>query len=113
MGAVPTIVVYSKSNNLNIVRLHENGEPVALTTITKIELRLRETGEAISSSDYPDAVSWAVGNERRGLVYLRLGSLFFTTKTYSAEVIVFDPVNPLGIYFGNMRIRAIEERVSG
>lgn len=109
--SLPTIIVYSKSSNRNILRLLDKDEAVNLGSTTKIELRL-DTGKVLSSDEYPDAISWSSDPDPRGLVYLELGTLIFTTKTYTVELMVFDPLNPLGIFWGFFRIRAIEERIS-
>jgi len=110
--SLPTIIVYSQSNNQNILRLLDKDEPVVLDSTTKIELRL-DTGDVLSSVDHPDEISWATGSDTRGLVYLKLGQLFFATRTYTSEMMVFDNVNTLGVFWGFFRVRAIEERVSG
>lgn len=110
--SLPTIIVYSKSNNQNILRLLDKEQPVDLERVSKIELRL-DTGTSLSSEDYPLEISWAVGSDPLGLVYLKLGSLFFATRIYTAELMVYDNINTLGIFWGFFRIRAIEERVSG
>ena len=91
--SLPTIVVYSQSSNNNILRLLDKEQPVNLGSTTKIELRL-DTGDVLSSDDYPAAISWATGSDPRGLIYLKLGTLFFTTRTYTVELMVFDPLNP-------------------
>ena len=109
--SLPTIIVYSQSSNRNILRLLDKDVPVILDSTTKIELRL-DTGDTLSSIDYPTAISWAIDPDPRGLVYLNLGTLFFTTRTYTVELMVFDPLNPLGIFWGFFRIRAIEERIT-
>ena len=106
--SLPTIIVYSQSSNRNILRLLDKGEAVILDSTTKIELRL-DTGDVLSSDTYPTAISWAIDPDPRGLVYLRLGELFFSSRIYTAELMVFDPVNTLGIFWGFFRIRAIEE----
>ena len=110
--SLPTIIVYSQSSNQNILRLLDKEVPVLLDTVTKIELRL-DTDEILSSVTTPSAISWATGSDPRGLVYLKLGQLFFATRTYTSELMVFDPANPLGVFWGFFRIRAIEERSSG
>lgn len=109
--SLPTIIVYSQSSNRNTLRLLDREIPVNLTLTTKTELRL-DTGDILSSEDYPTAISWAVGTEPRGLVYLSLGQLFFTTRTYTIELMVFDDLNPLGIFWGYFRVRAIEKKAS-
>ena len=110
--SLPTIVVYSKSNNRNTLRLLDKESPVNLEETTKIELRL-DDGSVLSSEFYPSQISWSTPPDPNGLVYLALGSLFFTTRIYTVELLVFDPENTLGIFFGLFRIRAIEESASG
>jgi hypothetical protein len=108
----PTITVYSKSNNLNTLRVLDKGTPVVLDDVTKIELRL-DTGEVLSSDDYPTQITWSTGVEPAGLIYLRLGELPFITKIYTAELMIFDAVNTLGLFFGYFRMRGIEEKING
>lgn len=110
--SLPTIIVYSQSSNRNMLRLLDKNQPVLLDSVTKIELRL-DSGDTLSSESYPLSISWATGDDTRGLIYLRLGELFFTTRTYTSELMVFDPINPLGVFWGFFRIRAIEERSNG
>lgn len=107
--AVPTIVVYSYSTNRDIIRLSNAGEPVSLKSVTKIELRL-DSGRVLSSKIYDHAINWNIQEDpgSKGEVYLQLGRLFFATKEYIADVMVFDDLNFLGVFWGYLRIRAIE-----
>ena len=110
--AVPTIVVYSYSTNRNTIRLLNAGEPAGLRSVTKIDLRL-DSGRIISSDDHDKYINWDVRDEpgHKGNVYLTIGYLFFTTKDYIADVMVFDDLNDKGVFWGYLRIRSIEGQI--
>ena len=107
--AVPTIVVYSYSSNRNTIRLLNKEEPVSLKSVQQIDLRL-DNGRVLTSLNNPRKIQWDVDDEpnAKGNVYLELGRDFFTTKDYIADVMVFDDLNTLGVFWGYLRIRAIE-----
>ena len=106
--AVPTIVVYSKSSNLNVLRLLDRKKPVILKTVTKIEIREDERN-VYSSETHPQSIKWSVdvGNNR-GYLYLSLGNLSFNSKDSSCSVHVFDDLNYRGVFWGFIRIRFFE-----
>jgi len=116
---LPTIVVYNNTDNVNVLRLLNKTDFVHLDNVTKIELRL-DTGVVISSDDPFDTpganlrlvprvpISWATGYGREGSVYLRLGILgIIETKIYTADMVIFDPNNPEGLFWGAFRMRGI------
>ena len=106
--SLPTIIVYSQSSNRNILRLLDKKEPVMLASVTKMELRL-DSGQIISSETDSQVINWSIERASyRGLVYLNLGKLFFGTNVYNTELLVYDDLNYLGIFWGYFRIRTIE-----
>lgn len=107
VGGYPAIKVYNVSDNLNILRLFNKNVPVLLDDVTKITLKLKNSF-TISSDMYPEAVSWSTGGDVWGLVNLKLGDFQLSTTIYTAELLVFDPVNTLGLYWGQFRIKGIE-----
>lgn len=78
-----------------------------------MELRLGP-GAVVSSVDYPLAFLWKQAGKYQelpdGVVDLYLGQAgIFMTKTYNSEFFVFDEYNSSGVFWGYIRIRAIEE----
>jgi hypothetical protein len=110
--SLPTISVYSTSNNINVLRLTDRNQPVLLNALTKVELTL-DTGTVIDSVQNPTVITWSTGTSTTGLIYLRLGELFFASRAYIATLITYDTVNTLGIYWGKLRIIGIEALDNG
>lgn len=108
----PTLTVYSKSSNMDILRLFNGESPVKLDSVTKVELRLDKC-LFISSESHPDIISWSRGSEKIGFIYLRLGRATLLSKVYLAELLVFDELNVNGIFFGYIRINSIERCYNG
>ena len=106
-GGYTSITVYNVSNNLNIVRLFNKNIPVLLDDVTKITIKLKDSF-TISSDVYPDAITWSTGGDVLGLVNLRLGDFKLLTMIYTVDLIVYDAVNTLGLYWGQFRIKGIE-----
>lgn len=107
--AVPTIVVYSYSSNRNVIRLLDKGEPVSLKSVQQLDLKL-DNGRIISSLTKRREIQWDVDDEphAKGNVYLELGREFLITRDYIADVLVYDDLNSLGVFWGYIRIRGIE-----
>lgn len=106
-GGYSAITVYNVSSNLNIIRLFNKNVPVLLDEVTKITIKLKDSF-TISSDVYPDAISWSTGGDVWGLVNLRLGDFELSTRIYNVDLIVYDPLNTLGLYWGQFRIKGIE-----
>lgn len=101
----PTLTVYGDSANFNRIRLFDDGEPADLTHVSEIALELDDAQE-ISSKQDPNLFNWRTGV--KGVVDLKLGILWWPTRIFYAKVIVYDPANYRGIYWGTIRIRALE-----
>lgn len=110
--SLPNIVVYSTSNNLNILKLYDKGSLVSLNSTTKIEIRL-DSGLTISSASYPSLINWNTGADPLGVVTLKLGEMAWETKIYTAELMVFDAINTFGNFWGLFRIQGIEDTING
>jgi hypothetical protein len=106
-GGYPAVTVYNVSDNLNILRLYNKNEPVLLDDVTKIVLKIKNSF-TVSSAEYPEAVTWSTGAGIWGLVNLRLGDFQLLTTIYTVALIVYDPINTLGLYWGQFRIKGIQ-----
>ena len=106
----PTVTVYGNSDNLQNLRLLDRGEPVNLASVTRILLELDDKTE-VDSAISPSTFSWRSPGAL-GVLRLFLGrDRFWSTKIYYAKLIVYDDLNYSGIFWGNLRIRAIENTV--
>jgi len=103
--AFPTITVLGKSSNKAYIRFLNKGTPVNVTSTYRMLLEL-DTKAEIDSDDYPGFFNWNTGII--GVVTLSLGNMWWPTKIYYAKVITFDDLHEEGIYWGNLRIKAIE-----
>lgn len=103
---IPTIIVYSPSNNRNRIQLLDGETPVDLRLTTKIALKLPD--RVIDSDTYPSVFQWG-GTLPIGVVALFLGQLEWEDEVSTADVLAFDEAYYLGIFFGFIRIRSIED----
>ena len=89
-------VYTGRDNTIDLLLKDENGA-VDLSSVTRIDIVLLETGDAISDSDpvnFP--IKWS-GTGVTGKVLLQLGDQGIVTGMYTARLVVFDPANPDGI----------------
>jgi len=105
----PTITVYGNSENVQSLRLLDKGEPVNLSSVTRVLLELDDRTE-VDSDISPSLFDW-INPGTLGVVWFFLGRKFWSTKIYYAKVIVYDDLNYEGIFWGYLRIRAIENTV--
>lgn len=103
--AYPTITVLGKSSNKAYLRFFNKDIPVPITSTTKMVLEL-DTRKEISSESYPSMFNWDTGTT--GVAAIALGTLWWPTRIYYAKIISFDDFYDEGLYWGTIRIKAIE-----
>lgn len=107
--AFPTVTVYGNSDSCSQLRLLNNNIPVNLAPVIKMVLELDDNTE-ISSVDNPKMFNWEDCNE--GVLTLKLGyKKWWPDSIFYAKLIVYDAGHIHGIYWGTLRIRALENTV--
>jgi hypothetical protein len=103
-----TITVYRSSQNVNRLRLLNDGTPHVFTGLSIVELRL-DTGVNLSSETYTTEIIPELSPT--GVITLKLGLIddIFVSRVYTAALLTTEPPDTIGIYWGMFRIRAIEE----
>lgn len=107
MPGLANIISGTRSSNRSSLRLLERGDPVSLDKIVKMQIQL-DDGTVIDSEEYPLVFDWR--EEPKGVLRLFLGRADypFDNRVYNAKLFVYDWLNHLGIYWGDFRIRKID-----
>lgn len=101
----PTITVYGNSNNKNYLRLYADQEVAEISEITRVSIELN-TKEEIDSDVNSGIFQWR--GLPKGVLGLRLGRYWWRTNIYYGKLIIYDEAYDKGIFWGTLRIRAIE-----
>jgi len=93
-------VFYLGHDNSIDLLLKSNGAAVDLSPVTKMALEIRGV-TTLSTEDYPELIQWA-GSLERGRVVIDLNKYSGTLPTgkFVARLIVYDPLHPHGIVWG-------------
>lgn len=105
----PTITVYGESDNVQSLRLLDSSEPVNLKGVTRVVLELDDRTE-LDSDSAPELFDW-LSPGTLGVMWFFLGRRWWSTRIFYAKLIVYDELNYQGVFWGNLRIRAIENTV--
>ncbi len=104
----PTVTVLGNTNNKSYLRLYSDEEVAQISDISRVVLELNTT-EEIDSKVNAGIFQW-IGLPK-GVLGLRLGRYWWHTQIYYAKLIVFDEAYDEGIFWGTLRIRAMENTV--
>jgi len=93
-------VVYNGHDNTIDLLLKADGEPVDLSSVTRMTLK---AGDVMVDSDTsPEAFDWDTGTT--GKVILSLGDQGLAEGASRARLTVYDPYNPDGVVWGEFRL---------
>lgn len=109
---LPTIIVYSDSNNAERIKLCSECIPYALNMVQKITV-VFDNGTEYDSDTYPAEISWstATTGDDVGVVTFRFGLLEIESGIYTVKLIVHDPSVQDGLYWGQIRVRAVRDDI--
>jgi hypothetical protein len=105
---IKELVVNGKHNTIDLL-LKADGVAEDLTTVTKVEF-VDEAGvqTTISSEDDPDYFTWdPLKTGQTGKLICELGEAGIPVGTYVFRVMIYDPVNTLGIFWDRILIEVI------
>jgi len=86
------LVVYNNSDRACQIEITQDGEPVSLTSITRMVLTFRESSIIADSSNDADLITW----NSAGIITFSLGLLGLAVGAYTGLLIAYDPSHPNG-----------------
>jgi len=101
--AKPTEYIFLGLENENKLILKADGVAADLGTVIKMELQFQGSIKVSSDNLEDDPIKWAQTGYETGEVRMTLGQQSIPEGIIEAFLIIYDPINDNGLYWGTIR----------